>query len=102
MPMLTTSGYSRDLLIEANFPTSKLRKECEDHARKKLTRWRFELAYLIGPDAKLSSFLKRNLPDRWMDAIIFLMFGLQRWVKRQEDSNVPTEIKAVSRHPTHK
>jgi pimeloyl-ACP methyl ester carboxylesterase len=43
--MLTTSGYSRDLLIEANFPTSKLRKECDDHARKKLTRWRFELAY---------------------------------------------------------
>ena len=31
----------------------------------------------IGPDAKLSAFLKRNLPDRWMNAIIFLMFGLR-------------------------
>ena len=43
MPMLTTSGYSRDLLIKANFPTFKLRKEYEDHARKKVTRWRFAL-----------------------------------------------------------
>jgi NAD(P)-dependent dehydrogenase (short-subunit alcohol dehydrogenase family) len=34
--------------------------------------------YLIGTDAKLSAFLKRNLPDRWMDAIIFWMFGLPR------------------------
>jgi len=40
--------------------------------------------YLIGKDAKLSAFLKRNLPDRWMDAIIFSMFGLPRRVKRQE------------------
>jgi hypothetical protein len=36
--------------------------------------------YLIGTDAKLSAFLKRNLPDRWMDAIIFRMFGLPRRV----------------------
>jgi NAD(P)-dependent dehydrogenase (short-subunit alcohol dehydrogenase family) len=34
--------------------------------------------YLIGTDAKLSAFLKRNLPDRWMDAIIFWVFGLPR------------------------
>jgi hypothetical protein len=40
--------------------------------------------YLIGTDAKLSAFLKRNLPDRWMDAIIFWMFGLPRRVKYQE------------------
>jgi hypothetical protein len=39
--------------------------------------------YLIGTDAKLSKFLKRNLPDRWMDAIIFRMFGLPRRVKHQ-------------------
>jgi hypothetical protein len=29
--------------------------------------------YLIG--AELSALLRGNLPDRWMDAIIFLMFG---------------------------
>jgi NAD(P)-dependent dehydrogenase (short-subunit alcohol dehydrogenase family) len=40
--------------------------------------------YLIGKDAKLSAFLKRNLPDRWMDAIIFRMFGLPRRVNDQE------------------
>jgi hypothetical protein len=28
----------------------------------------------IGTDAKLSAFLKRNPPDRWMDAIIFWIF----------------------------
>jgi len=41
--------------------------------------------YLIGTDAKLSAFLKRNLPDRWMDAIIFRLFGLPRRVKHRED-----------------
>jgi hypothetical protein len=40
--------------------------------------------YLIGTDAKLSAFLKRNLPDRWMDAIIFRLIGLPRRVKHQE------------------
>ena len=40
--------------------------------------------YLIGTDAKLSAFLKRNLPDRWMDAIIFRVLGLPRRVKHQE------------------
>ena len=40
--------------------------------------------YMIGTDAKLSAFLKRNLPDRWMDAIIFWMFGLPRRVKHLE------------------
>jgi NAD(P)-dependent dehydrogenase (short-subunit alcohol dehydrogenase family) len=40
--------------------------------------------YLIGMDAKLCAFLKHNLPDRWMDAIIFRMFGLPRQVKHQE------------------
>ncbi|MGD0942152.1 MAG: SDR family NAD(P)-dependent oxidoreductase [Terracidiphilus sp.] len=40
--------------------------------------------YLIGMDAKLSKFLKRNLPDRWMDAIIFRMMGLPRHVKSQK------------------
>ena len=58
--------------------------------------------YLIGADAKLSAFLKRNLPDRWMDAIIFWMFGLPRRLQHQEDSNAPTGIEAVSGHPTHK
>jgi NAD(P)-dependent dehydrogenase (short-subunit alcohol dehydrogenase family) len=40
--------------------------------------------YLIGMDAKLSAFLKRNLPDRWMDAITFRLVGLPRRVKHQE------------------
>ncbi len=44
------------------------------------------LGYLIGTDAKLSAILKRNLPDRWMDAIIFWMFGLPRRVKHQDGS----------------
>jgi hypothetical protein len=39
---------------------------------------------LIGTDAKFAAFLKRNLPDRWMDAIIFRMFGLPRRVKHPE------------------
>ena len=40
--------------------------------------------YLIGTDAKLGAFLKRNLPDRWMDALTFCLVGLPRWVKHQE------------------
>ena len=40
--------------------------------------------YLIGTDAKLSAFFKRTLPDRWMDAIMFLMFGLPRRVRDRE------------------
>jgi NAD(P)-dependent dehydrogenase (short-subunit alcohol dehydrogenase family) len=40
--------------------------------------------YLIGTDAKLSAFLKRNLPDRWMDAITFRLIGLPLRVKHQE------------------
>jgi NAD(P)-dependent dehydrogenase (short-subunit alcohol dehydrogenase family) len=40
--------------------------------------------YLIGMAAKLSAFLKHHLPDRWMDAIIFRMFGLPRRVKHRE------------------
>ncbi|MBY0511532.1 MAG: SDR family NAD(P)-dependent oxidoreductase [Rhodospirillaceae bacterium] len=36
--------------------------------------------YLIGTDAKVLAFLKRNLPDRWMDAITFRMMGLPRRV----------------------
>ena len=39
--------------------------------------------YLIGTDAKLFARLKRILPDRWMDAIIFRLVGLPRWVKDQ-------------------
>jgi hypothetical protein len=31
-----------------------------------------------------AKFLKRNLPDRWMDAIIFRLVGLPRWVEQQE------------------
>jgi hypothetical protein len=42
------------------------------------------LGHLIGTDAKLSAFLKRNLPDRWMDAIIFRLVGLPRGVEHQE------------------
>jgi len=41
--------------------------------------------YLIGTDAKLLAFLKRNLPDRWMDAITFRVVGLPRRVKHLED-----------------
>jgi NAD(P)-dependent dehydrogenase (short-subunit alcohol dehydrogenase family) len=40
--------------------------------------------YLIGMDAKLSAFLKHNLPDRWMDAITFRMMGLPQQVKSQK------------------
>ncbi len=40
--------------------------------------------YLIGTDAKLAAFLKRNLPDRWMDALTFRLVGLPRRVKYQE------------------
>ncbi len=40
--------------------------------------------YLIGADAKLLALLKRNLPDRWMDAITFRLVGLPRRVKHQE------------------
>jgi hypothetical protein len=41
--------------------------------------------YLIGMDAKLSAFLKRNLPDRWMDAIIFQLVGLPRQREQPAD-----------------
>jgi NAD(P)-dependent dehydrogenase (short-subunit alcohol dehydrogenase family) len=37
--------------------------------------------YLIGMDAKLLAFLKRTLPDRWMDSITFRMMGLPRRVE---------------------
>jgi NAD(P)-dependent dehydrogenase (short-subunit alcohol dehydrogenase family) len=40
--------------------------------------------YLIGATAKLSAFMKHNLPDRWMDAITFRLMGLPRRVKLQE------------------
>jgi NAD(P)-dependent dehydrogenase (short-subunit alcohol dehydrogenase family) len=40
--------------------------------------------YLIGTAAKLSAFLKRSLPDRWMDAITFRLMVLPRRVKHQE------------------
>ena len=39
----------------------------------------------IGMDAKLSAFLKRNLPDRWMDAIIFRLVGLPRQREQPAD-----------------
>jgi hypothetical protein len=45
---------------------------------------RHRTRYLIGTDANLSALLKRNLPDRWMDEIIFWMFGLPRRVMQQE------------------
>ena len=47
-------------------------------AKASLTILRAVTAPRPGTDAKLSAFLKRNLPDRWMDAIIFWMFGLPR------------------------
>jgi len=37
--------------------------------------------YLIGATAKVVAFMKRNLPDRWLDAITFRMMGLPRQVK---------------------
>jgi NAD(P)-dependent dehydrogenase (short-subunit alcohol dehydrogenase family) len=37
--------------------------------------------YLIGATAKVVAFMKRNLPDSWMDAITFRMMGLPRQVK---------------------
>ena len=40
--------------------------------------------YLIGADAKLSAFLKRTLPDRWMDALSFRLIGLPRRVRFEE------------------
>jgi hypothetical protein len=51
--------------------------------------------YLIG--AELSALLRGNLPDRWMDAIIFLMFGTKAG-KAPGGFQWPTGIKAVSRH----
>ena len=42
-------------------------------AKASLTILRAVTAPRPGTDAKLSAFLKRNLPDRWMDAIIFWM-----------------------------
>ena len=43
-----------------------------------VTESRPRTRYLIGMDAKLSALLKRNLPDRWMDAITFRLMGLPR------------------------
>jgi hypothetical protein len=40
--------------------------------------------YLIGPAANVAAFMKRNLPDRWMDAITFRMMGLALHVKSQK------------------
>jgi NAD(P)-dependent dehydrogenase (short-subunit alcohol dehydrogenase family) len=40
--------------------------------------------YLIGAAANVAAFMKRNLPDRWMDAITFRMMGLPRQVKSQQ------------------
>ncbi len=39
---------------------------------------------LIGAAANVAAFMKRNLPDRWMDAITFRMMGLPRQVKSQK------------------
>jgi hypothetical protein len=36
---------------------------------------------LIGAAANVAAFMKRNLPDRWMDAITFRMMGLPRQVE---------------------
>ena len=51
---------------------------------KAVTAPRPRTRYLIGTDAKLVAFLKRNLPDRWMDALTFRMVGLPRRVKHEE------------------
>jgi hypothetical protein len=40
--------------------------------------------YLIGAAANVAAFMKRNLPDRVMDAITFRMMGLPRHVKSQQ------------------
>jgi NAD(P)-dependent dehydrogenase (short-subunit alcohol dehydrogenase family) len=45
-----------------------------------VTATRPQTRYLIGTDAKLLAFLKRTLPDRWMDALTFRMMGLPRRV----------------------
>src|SRR5580693_9362395 len=40
--------------------------------------------YLIGAAANVAAFMKRNLLDRWVDAITFRMMGLPRQVKSQK------------------
>jgi hypothetical protein len=57
--------------------------------------------YLIGADAKLSAFLKRNLPDRWMDAIIFRLVGLPRRVKHQDTEASSSAISTAIVVPWH-
>lgn len=52
---------------------------------KAVTAPRPRTRYLIGGSAKVGAFLKRNLPDRWMDAVTFQMMGLPRRTKMPRD-----------------
>ena len=72
------SGHSRRELFAQRSSTSPAKASLT--ILRAVTAPRPRTRYLIGTDAKLSAFLKRNLPDRWMDAIIFRMFGLPRRV----------------------
>ena len=99
---MPSGGFAKTVASAQRFSTSPAKASLTILRAVRAPRPRTR--YLIGTDAKLSAFLKRNLPDRWMDAIIFWMFGLPLRVKHQEgftkpvvskDSNAPTGIEAV-------
>jgi NAD(P)-dependent dehydrogenase (short-subunit alcohol dehydrogenase family) len=78
----TLRAFAKTVVSAQRFSTSPAKASLT--ILRAVTAPRPRTRYLIGTDAKLSAFLKRNLPDRWMDAIIFRMFGLPRRVKDPE------------------
>src|SRR5277367_549838 len=75
----TIRAFAKTVASAQRFSTSP--EKASQTILRAVTAARPRTRYLIGTDAKVSAFLKRNLPDRWMDAIIFRMFGLPRRAK---------------------
>jgi NAD(P)-dependent dehydrogenase (short-subunit alcohol dehydrogenase family) len=71
-------SFAKTTVTSARFSTSPAKASLT--ILRAVTAPRPRTRYLIGTDAKIVAFLKRSLPDRWMDAIVFRMFGLPRRV----------------------
>jgi NAD(P)-dependent dehydrogenase (short-subunit alcohol dehydrogenase family) len=71
-------AFAKTTVTSARFSTSPAKASLT--ILRAVTAPRPRTRYLIGTDAKIVAFLKRSLPDRWMDAIVFRMFGLPRRV----------------------
>jgi NAD(P)-dependent dehydrogenase (short-subunit alcohol dehydrogenase family) len=78
----TIRAFAKTVASAQRFSTSP--EKASQTILRAVTAARPRTRYLIGTDAKLFAFLKRNVPDRWMDAITFRLIGLPRRVKNQE------------------